>query len=163
MWLLENHNISNRSTRKENLERRQKWKGPIDLKRSSSQTPTASHPPSAHFRLYKERNGSCLDDTYFSYISSRAFLLSSSCTCSLSRRSSSWAQRTLSSMFWRLRYSLSFCRRVTVCCKVVTYRNSETCPERVVTSQGGLSLCVSHKNSPLKSNKLVYAKLPIMV
>lgn len=43
-------------------------------------------------------------------------------TCSLSSRSSSCAQRTLSSMFCLWRYSLSFCRRVTDCCNVATWR-----------------------------------------
>lgn len=130
--------------------------------------PTNQLPPTHRVHIYiyyKESNESCLEETYFSYMSSLAFLVSSSCTCSLSRRSSSWAQRTLSSMFWRLRYSLSFCRRVTVCCKVVTYGNSETRPERGVTSQGWLSLCGSQKHSPLKRENLslLYAKLPATV
>ena len=102
--------------------------------------------------LYGKLRKSCLDVTYFSYISSLAFLVSSSWAWSLSRRSSSWAQRTLSSMFWRLRYSLSFCSKVTVCCKVATYTQAETeCPEQChLTFQGLLNeffhlcLCSTH-------------------
>lgn len=97
--------------------------------------------------LYGKQWKSCLDATYFSYISSLAFLASSSWTWSLSRRSSSWAQRTLSSMFWRLRYSLSFCSKVTVCSKLATYIHRKT--ESVLTFQGLLYCFLSYKGLTL--------------
>lgn len=68
-------------------------------------------------------------------------------TCSLCRRSSSCAKRTLSSMFCLWRYSLSFCRRVTDCCNVATWRTREEAaknkPTSVRSKVTGRCICVA--------------------